>query len=30
MMTGPWELRVSIAERGGGTDDVTLPFTISG
>ncbi|HEY4019847.1 MAG TPA: hypothetical protein VGM75_14230 [Pseudonocardiaceae bacterium] len=30
MMTGPWELRVSIAEEGGGTDDLTLPFTVSG
>jgi hypothetical protein len=29
MMTGPWELHVSISD-GTGTDDVTLPFTVSG
>ena len=30
MMTGPWELHVSIAGPGGGSDDLTLPFTVSG
>jgi len=29
MMTGPWELRVAIAGQGG-SDDLTLPFTVSG
>jgi hypothetical protein len=29
MMTGPWELHVAIAGRGR-TDDLTLPFTVSG
>jgi hypothetical protein len=29
MMTGPWELHVAIAGPGG-SDDLTLPFTVSG
>ncbi len=29
MMTGPWELHVSISD-GTGTDDLTLAFTVSG
>lgn len=30
MMTGPWELHVSIAGPGNESDDLTLPFTVSG
>lgn len=30
MMTGPWELHVSIAGSSGGNDELTLPFTVSG
>ena len=30
MMTGPWELHVSIADQTGDTDDLTLPFTVTG
>lgn len=29
MMTGPWELHVSVAAANG-TDELTLPFTVSG
>ncbi len=29
MMTGPWELRVSVASAGN-TDELALPFTVSG
>lgn len=29
MMTGPWELHVRIAGQGN-TDDLTLPFTVTG
>ena len=29
MMTGPWELYVSISD-GTGTDELMLPFTVSG
>lgn len=30
MMTGPWELHVSIAGPGSANDDLVLPFTVSG
>jgi hypothetical protein len=29
MMTGPWELHLTIADQGS-TDDLTLPFTVTG